>query len=91
LLRLTRLRLARLWLSNTKVSGDVKGLAPLTQLTSLSLYTTKVAGEAAALAPLRRLTRLLLEGTAVAGCGAFCGDGGPVHTACEPTHEAGCR
>jgi hypothetical protein len=49
-----------------------------------------VVGEAVGLAPLTRLTALSLERTAVAGCGAFCGEGGPFHTSCEPGGVGGC-
>eukprot|EP01046_Picozoa_sp_COSAG06_P088973 COSAG06_NODE_35370_length_461_cov_0.552486_1_plen_40_part_10 len=40
------------------MSGDVSGLAPLTQLTSLYLSRTSVSGDVSGLAPLTQLRGL---------------------------------
>ena len=51
----------------TSVSGDVSGLAPLTQLTRLRLAYTRVSGDVSGLAPLTQLTQLYLHSTSVSG------------------------
>ena len=60
-------RLDWLDLSHTSASGDVSGLAPLTQLTSLNLRGTSVSGDVSGLAPLTQLTELNLYDTSVSG------------------------
>jgi hypothetical protein len=51
----------------TSVSGDVSGLAPLTQLTQLYLHSTSVSGDVSGLAPLTQLRELRLHTTSVSG------------------------
>ena len=58
--------LTKLNLRDTKVKGDVAGLAPLIHLTVLDLIGTKVKGDVAGLAPLIHLTDLR-GGTKVVG------------------------
>jgi hypothetical protein len=54
-------------LEYTSVSGDVSGLAPLTQLNYLNLERTSVSGDVSGLAPLTQLTELSLYSTSVSG------------------------
>jgi len=49
------------------VSGDVSGLAPLTQLKELNLASTSVSGDVSGLAPLTQLRELDLSSTSVCG------------------------
>ena len=49
------------------MAGDVKGLAPLINLTELRLYNTNVEGDVKGLAPLINLTYLDLRHTKVEG------------------------
>ena len=53
------------------MAGDVKGLAPLINLTTLGLNSTKVEGNVKGLAPLINLTELVLEDTNVEGAGDY--------------------
>ena len=54
-----------------RVAGDVKGLAPLINLTELDLSGTKVEGNVKDLAPLINLTVLGLDYTNVEGAGFY--------------------
>jgi hypothetical protein len=54
-------------LSWTGASGDVSGLAPLTQLKELDLSSTGVSGDVSGLAPLTQLTQLDLSSTSASG------------------------
>ena len=59
--------LEELNLSNTGVSGDVSGVAPLVKLTVLLLSSTSVGGDVSGVAPLVNLTVLSLDNTNVSG------------------------
>ena len=53
------------------MAGDVRGLAPLINLTRLDLGLTNVEGNVKGLAPLINLTELSLEDTKVKGRGSY--------------------
>ena len=57
-----------LYLDTTPVSGDVKGLARLTELQKLNLRNTQVSGDVKGLAPLTELQGLGLARTHVDTC-----------------------
>jgi hypothetical protein len=57
----------RHYFGGTEVSGEVRGLAPLVELTDLRLDNTLVVGDIGALATLAKVMILYLTGTEVSG------------------------
>ena len=58
-------KLIELHLFDTRVAGDVAGLAPLRELEDVALQGTRVSGDIAAFARHPGLRRLRLDGTEV--------------------------